>query len=518
MAKGRQKLPGMRFLPASGGAGASAKPIISGISWVPKLACRLLMERWIQPFLVRSVLTSVSAVASAEIRQNFSTQQSNAGDDPFSLLLDAVTDVNVAAPREAPQPAERRDDVPAQQPKLESDNRQTKRRASDADQPEKPKAEAAAGAKDVASDDAAEETEETDSDEGDEDSLVETLLALALGETPQPEVAANGQVKVEATVQTPAANAVTVQVPAVAVANSPALVSAAANVVEAAGTQAAQVAGAIKGGAAAETGTAPVVAADLEAEIALPDISADSFAKLLKPLKALPAAAGVSAEQQPVTIEASASISSRALATLETLNAALTKHLQLSANLDADASVPEAQKPAISSNAVMPNFALTAQATASVNAQTQVPAEVARAVPLESLAVEIATRAKNGERRFDIRLDPPELGRIDVRLEIDHKGNTSTKLIVERAETLDMLQRDARNLEKALQSAGLKTDAGGLEFTLRQDTQTQQNQPNAPQSPHRPDVLQIEEEVSAQVALGNASLAAQLRGGVDIRI
>jgi flagellar hook-length control protein FliK len=103
-------------------------------------------------------------------------------------------------------------------------------------------------------------------------------------------------------------------------------------------------------------------------------------------------------------------------------------------------------------------------------------------------------------------------------LEIDHKGNTSTKLIVERAETLDMLQRDARNLEKALQSAGLKTDAGGLEFTLRQDTQTQQNQPNAPQSPHRPDVLQIEEEVSAQVALGNASLAAQLRGGVDIRI
>jgi flagellar hook-length control protein FliK len=180
--------------------------------------------------------------------------------------------------------------------------------------------------------------------------------------------------------------------------------------------------------------------------------------------------------------------------------------------------VPEAQKPVISSNAVMPNFALTAQATASVNAQTQVPAEAARAIPVESLAVEIATRAKNGERRFDIRLDPPELGRIDVRLEIDHKGNTSTKLIVERAETLDMLQRDARNLEKALQSAGLKTDAGGLEFTLRQDTQTQQNQPNAPQSPHRPDVLQIEEEVSAQVALGNASLAAQLRGGVDIRI
>jgi flagellar hook-length control protein FliK len=166
----------------------------------------------------------------------------------------------------------------------------------------------------------------------------------------------------------------------------------------------------------------------------------------------------------------------------------------------------------------MPNFALTAQATANVTAQTPAAAEAGRAVPLESLAVEIATRAKNGERRFDIRLDPPELGRIDVRLEIDHKGNTSTKLIVERAETLDLLQRDARGLEKALQSAGLKTDAGGLEFSLRQDAQAQQNQPNGPDTRHRSELTQVNEEVSAQVALGNASLAAQIRGGVDIRI
>jgi flagellar hook-length control protein FliK len=463
-------------------------------------------------------LTSVSAVASADIRSNFSTQQTNAGDDPFSLLLDAVTDVNVAAPQEAPQP-ERRDDTPAPQARPETDSRQTKRRAKDTEPADKPKPEAAVGAKDVASDDAAEESEETDSEDGGEDSLVETLLALALGETPQPEVAANGQVKVEATLQTPAANAVAVQVPAVAVANSPALVSAAANAVETAGTlaaQAAEAAGAIKGGAA-EIGEAPVVAADAEAEVALPDVSADNFAKLLKPLKALPAAEA-HIDAKPVTIEAVASIPGRALASLEMLNAALSKHLQLSSSAEPDAPGLEAQKPVISSNAVMPNFALTAQATANVTAQTPAAAEAARVVPLESLAVEIATRAKNGERRFDIRLDPPELGRIDVRLEIDHKGNTSTKLIVERAETLDMLQRDARGLEKALQSAGLKTDAGGLEFSLRQDTQAQQNQPNGPDMRHRPELAQVDEEVSAQIALGNASLAAQVRGGVDIRI
>jgi flagellar hook-length control protein FliK len=39
----------------------------------------------------------------------------------------------------------------------------------------------------------------------------------------------------------------------------------------------------------------------------------------------------------------------------------------------------------------------------------------AAAVPLAGLAVEIAARAQAGHNRFEIRLDPPELGRIDVR-------------------------------------------------------------------------------------------------------
>ncbi len=34
-------------------------------------------------------------------------------------------------------------------------------------------------------------------------------------------------------------------------------------------------------------------------------------------------------------------------------------------------------------------------------------------------------------------------------------------------ETLDMLQRDSRELERALQQAGLQTDTGSLNFSLR---------------------------------------------------
>ena len=86
---------------------------------------------------------------------------------------------------------------------------------------------------------------------------------------------------------------------------------------------------------------------------------------------------------------------------------------------------------------------------------------------MAGLAVEIVTRAREGKNRFEIRLDPPELGRIDVRLDIDRQGNVTSRLLVERADTLDLLRRDFSNLERALNDAGLKTDSGSLQFAMR---------------------------------------------------
>jgi len=92
-------------------------------------------------------------------------------------------------------------------------------------------------------------------------------------------------------------------------------------------------------------------------------------------------------------------------------------------------------------------------------------------VPLNALAVHIAQQAQAGAKRFDIRLDPPELGRLEIRLDVARDGRATTHLVVERAETLDLLQRDARSLERALQSAGLDTSKDGLTFSLK-DQQT----------------------------------------------
>jgi flagellar hook-length control protein FliK len=100
-------------------------------------------------------------------------------------------------------------------------------------------------------------------------------------------------------------------------------------------------------------------------------------------------------------------------------------------------------------------------------------------VPMAGVAIEIATQALAGKNRFEIRLDPPELGRIDVRLDVDKDGNVTSKLIVERAETLDLLRRDAQQLERALQQAGLKTSDSALQFSLRdQDAERDGDQPS----------------------------------------
>ena len=89
------------------------------------------------------------------------------------------------------------------------------------------------------------------------------------------------------------------------------------------------------------------------------------------------------------------------------------------------------------------------------------------AVPVGEVAVHIHRAAVKGEERVRIQLHPAELGQIDVRLKLGADGITRALVQVERPETLDLLQRDARGLERALQDAGLKTDSNSLSFSLR---------------------------------------------------
>ncbi len=85
------------------------------------------------------------------------------------------------------------------------------------------------------------------------------------------------------------------------------------------------------------------------------------------------------------------------------------------------------------------------------------------------VAAEIARNLKNGNTRFQMRFDPPELGRVEVNMKVSSDGSVHAHLIVDRPETLDMFLRDQRGLERALEAAGLNPDSENMQFSLKQD-------------------------------------------------
>lgn len=113
---------------------------------------------------------------------------------------------------------------------------------------------------------------------------------------------------------------------------------------------------------------------------------------------------------------------------------------------------------------IMQASARPAGAAAHTGPQTNQPGQ---AVHINDVAVHIHRAAAKGQDRISIRLNPAELGQIEVRLKLGADGVTRAVVHADRPETLDLLQRDARGLERALQDAGLKTDSNSLSFTLR---------------------------------------------------
>lgn|GEM_PF-3141027 len=87
----------------------------------------------------------------------------------------------------------------------------------------------------------------------------------------------------------------------------------------------------------------------------------------------------------------------------------------------------------------------------------------------------IARRADSGLRSFAVRLDPAELGRVDVTLTMTKDRKVTASLSVERPETLGDLTRASREITRALLDAGLDLADGGLSFSLNEHSRGQQN-------------------------------------------
>ena len=139
-------------------------------------------------------------------------------------------------------------------------------------------------------------------------------------------------------------------------------------------------------------------------------------------------------------------------------------------------------------------------------------------ITLSGLAVEIAASAHSGKSHFEIRLDPADLGRIDVRIDVDRDGQITSHLRVEKPETLSMLRQDAPQLQRALDDAGFKSGDGGLQFSLRDQSSSGRN--NGNETSRNAQRLVISDD-DAIPAVGAGRSYGRLLGsstGVDIRV
>lgn len=183
-------------------------------------------------------------------------------------------------------------------------------------------------------------------------------------------------------------------------------------------------------------------------------------------------------------------------------------------------------QPAAPNAAAAPMHAADAQGGAApqMQAVASAPRPAAVAVPttatFDQVAIQIGKAAAVGIDTISIQLKPESLGRIDVQLQVAHDGHVNATIAAHQQSTLDLLRRDSYSLQRALEDAGLHTDAGSLSFNL-----SGQGNGNASSQPFSgtaaaPTGTGTDAADSAMLPLA-ASIAtnsAAARGGIDIRV
>lgn len=118
--------------------------------------------------------------------------------------------------------------------------------------------------------------------------------------------------------------------------------------------------------------------------------------------------------------------------------------------------------------------AATATTTSSHEAGRSSATNTAAQTAAPAATVQVYTRMierfDGRAQRFEVRLDPAELGRVDVRIEVGADKKVHAVLAAHDSAALNDLMRGQRALERALADAGIDLADGGVKFELANDS------------------------------------------------
>lgn len=138
---------------------------------------------------------------------------------------------------------------------------------------------------------------------------------------------------------------------------------------------------------------------------------------------------------------------------------------------------------------------------------------------LMQVSVAMQRAVQGGSDSVTVQLKPEDLGSINVKLSFEKDGHVKATISADNVRTLDMLQRNAGDLQKGLQAAGIKADANSLNFTL-QDGGSQQGQPQQQGRSPRGNVIafSVDDQAPEESAPVVTPTPVPANGRVDVRI
>lgn len=98
---------------------------------------------------------------------------------------------------------------------------------------------------------------------------------------------------------------------------------------------------------------------------------------------------------------------------------------------------------------------------------------------VEQVKVNITKSAVKGVDKIDIQLKPKELGNIEIKMQISKDGKLQAHIVSGRIDTMEVLQREVNELERAFNEAGFETDEGSFSFSFRGDESGSEKERNA---------------------------------------